>query len=77
MSRTHTAPAKLTKEQGIDHLAELREDYAMALAETYAAQQRIHRGLAVTAVLWRAISGEEAPEIEVTPMVRRIRERAA
>lgn len=49
----------------------------MALADTYAAQQRIHRGLAATAVLWRAIIGEDAPEIEVTPMVRRIRERVA
>lgn len=49
----------------------------MILAGTFATQQQVHRMLGITGDLWRAIGGEEAPEIEVTPIIRRIRERVA
>ena len=66
---------KLTKEQGLERLAECREDLAMILAGTFATQQQVHRMIGITGDLWRAIGGEEAPEIEVTPIVRRLRDR--
>jgi len=75
---TRTAPQqKLSKEQGLERLGECREDLAMILANTFATQQQCHRLLGITGDLYRAIGGEEAPEIEVTPIIRRIRERAA
>lgn len=77
MTSSSSSPRKLSKQDGIDRLSEAREDLALILAGTFVTQQQVHRMLSITDDLWQAIAGESAPEIEVTPVIRRLRERVA
>lgn len=65
------ANPKLSKARALELLEQARMDVAHILAGTYQTQAQCHAVIGITGGLWEAITGEEAPDIEVTPRVVR------
>ena len=62
---------RVSRDELVAHLEAIRMDTATTIAESMATQQRCLAVMAATGAIWRALTGEEAPEIEVQPRVVR------
>jgi hypothetical protein len=76
MSTESASPRKLSKQEGSDIALDAREDMALAIAQLFTVTQHLYSALGGVGQLYGAISGEPAPEVQVTPIVRQ-RERVA
>ena len=63
---------QLSKSRAAELLLLAREDIAMQMANNYTQIRSLHEQAEINAELYSGLTGEDAPEIEVSPVMRRL-----
>lgn len=62
---------RVSRDLFLEQIERVRMDAAQAAAEVVGMQQRLLGIIEATAVMWRELTGEEAPEIEIAARIVR------